>query len=154
MKTKFATYLIANCIVFMSATTHIPALAQPEASAWSALSVLPLASVVIGSVAAASAVTVIAVPVMLSTAGAVLVVKTVESTARGTIYVLERASDGARASIDVVGRGVAGVSLVAGASVIVGVVGAGVVLSAAGEVIAFIPNAVGRALLHNERLTS
>jgi hypothetical protein len=37
--------------------------------------------------------------------------------------------------------------------VVVSVVGAGVVLSAAGEAIAFIPNALGRALLHNERLT-
>jgi hypothetical protein len=96
---------------------------------------------------------VVAVPVVLSTAGAVLVVKTVESTARGTVYVLERASDGARASIEVVGKGVAGVSMVAGTAVVVSVVGAGVVLSAAGEAIAFIPNALGRALLHNERLT-
>jgi len=48
---------------------------------------------------------------------------------------------------------VAGVSMVAGTVVVVSVVGAGVVLSAAGEAIAFIPNALGRALLHNERLT-
>jgi hypothetical protein len=43
--------------------------------------------------------------------------------------------------------------MVAGTAVVVSVVGAGVVLSAAGEAIAFIPNALGRALLHNERLT-
>ena len=38
-------------------------------------------------------------------------------------------------------------------STMVTVVTAGVILSAAGEAIAFIPNALGRALLHNERLT-
>ena len=32
------------------------------------------------------------------------------------------------------------------------VIGTGVILSAAGEAIAFVPNAIGRALLHNERL--
>jgi len=36
--------------------------------------------------------------------------------------------------------------------VVVSVAGTGVILSAAGEAIAFIPNAMGRALLHNERV--
>ena len=31
-------------------------------------------------------------------------------------------------------------------------IGTGIVLSAAGEVLAFIPNAMGQALLHNERV--
>jgi hypothetical protein len=35
----------------------------------------------------------------------------------------------------------------------VSVIGSGVVLSALGEAIAFIPNELGRALLHNERVT-
>ena len=91
---------------------------------------------------------------VLSTAGAVLVVRTVESTVRGTLYVLERASDGASASIEIVGRGVGSVAVGVGTSVMVSVLGAGVLLSAAGEAIAFIPNALGRALLHNERLTN
>lgn len=116
----------------------------------SAVSALPLASVVVGAGTAASAVA--AVPVVLSSAGAVLVVKTVESTARGTVVVLERASDGAQASIELGARAAGGASLAAGTLVTVSVIGAGVLLSAAGEVIAFIPNALGRALLHNERL--
>ena len=95
----------------------------------------------------------LAVPVVLSTAGAVLVVKAVEVSARGTVYVLERASDGASASVEIIGKGVAGASVVAGTLVTVSVIGSGVVLSAAGEVIAFVPNALGRALLHNERVT-
>ena len=150
MKNRLAAYLIAALTLGGSAASF-NAQAQSEASALRAVSALPVASVVVGTSAAAGSV--VAIPVVLSTAGTVLVVKAVESTARGTLYVLERASDGARVSIEVVGKGVAGVSMVAGTAVVVSVVGAGVVLSAAGEAIAFIPNALGRALLHNERLT-
>lgn len=128
-----------------------PVRAHGDASAVSAVSALPVASVVVGGSAAASAV--VALPVAFSTAGAVLVVKTVESTARGTVLLLERASDGAQASIELGARAAGGVSLAADTVVTVSVIGAGVLLSAAGEVIAFIPNALGRALLHNERLT-
>jgi hypothetical protein len=84
----------------------------------------------------------------------VLVVKAVESTARGTVYVLERASDGARASVELSGKVVQGASVAAGTVVTVSVIGAGVVLSALGEAIAFIPNELGRSLMHNERLTN
>lgn len=127
-----------------------PARAHGDASAASAVSALPVASVVVSGAAASA---VVAVPVALSTAGAVLVVKTVESTARGTVLLLERASDGAQASIELGARAAGGGSLAAGTVVTVSVIGAGVLLSAAGEVIAFLPNALGRALLHNERLT-
>ena len=157
MKNSIATYLIAACatIAWATAPLNAQAQAQSEASALSAVSTLPVASVVVGASTAvsASAGAVVAIPVVLSTAGAVLIVKTVEGTARGTVFVLERASDGARASIEVLGKGIAAASLVTGASVMVTVVSAGVILSAAGEAIAFIPNALGRALLHNERLT-
>jgi hypothetical protein len=71
----------------------------------------------------------------------------------GTVYLLERASDGARASVKVLGRTVHGSAVVAGTVVTVSVIGTGVVLSAAGEVLAFVPNAIGRALLYNERLS-
>ena len=144
-----STNLAAAALV-LGLVAGAPARAHGEASAVSAVSALPLASVVVGTGAAASAVA--AVPVVLSTAGAVLVVKTVESTARGTVVVLERASDGAQASIELGARVAGGASLAAGTLVTVSVIGAGVLLSAAGEVIAFIPNALGRALLHNERL--
>jgi hypothetical protein len=110
-----------------------------------------MASVAVGASAATASV--VAVPVILSTAGTVLVVRSVEASARGTVYLLERASDGAQASVEVLGRGASGASLAAGTLVTVSVVGAGVILSAAGEVVAFLPNALGRALLHNERLT-
>lgn len=139
MNRKIAAFVLAAATL-----CACPVRARSELSALSALSVLPVASVV-GAASAA----VVVLPVALSTAGAVLVVKTVESTARGTVYVLERASDGARASVQVAG----GASLAIGTLVTVSAIGAGVLLSAAGEVIAFIPNAIGQALLANERLT-
>jgi hypothetical protein len=150
-KQKFAALLVATCAVFAFAATP-RAYAQSEASL--VLSMLPVASVVVvGGVASAAAGAVVAVPVILSTAGVVLVVKAVESTARGTVYVLERASDGATASVELVGKAAGGASIVAGTAVTVSVIGSGVVLSALGEAIAFIPNALGKSLLHNERIT-
>ena len=140
--TMIAAALLAGA-VFSTATR-----AQSEASALSTLSAVPVASVV-----GAASVATVALPVALSTAGAVLVVKSVEVGARSSVYLLERASDGARVSVEVVHRGVHQASLAAGASVTVTVFASGVVLSAAGEAIAFLPNALGRALLHNERLT-
>jgi hypothetical protein len=83
----------------------------------------------------------------------VFTVKAVALSARGTVYVLERASDGVEISVEVLGRGLSATAQLAGSVVAVSVIGAGVVLSAAGEVLAFIPNALGQALLHNERLT-
>jgi hypothetical protein len=146
MKLKIASVLLA-----IAAITASPARAHGELSAASALSTLPLASVVVGASAATGAV--IALPVALSATGAVLVVRAVEVSAHSTVYVLERASDGAQASVEVLSRTGHAASLAVGTAVTVSVIGAGVVLSAAGEAIAFIPNALGRALLHNERLT-
>jgi hypothetical protein len=145
MKGALAALTIA-CSVLVAG----PVRAQSEVSALSDLSGLPLASVVIGGSAAGAS---LVAPVVLSAAGAVFVVKAVEVGALSTVYVLERASDGARVSLEVVGRGAANASTAAGTLVTVSVIGTGVILSAAGEAIAFLPNALGRALLHNERLT-
>ena len=128
-----------------------PAQAQSNASALSAVSVLPLASVIVASQAAASVADASATVLV---AGAQLSVRAVESTARGTVYVLERASDGVRISVEVGARAAGAASLAVGAAVTVITLSAGVILSVAGEAIAFIPNAVGRALLHNQRLTN
>lgn len=133
-----------------------PARAQSEASL--VLSALPVASVVgagaaVAGSAAAGAAAVSVVPAALAVSGAVLVVKAVEVSARGTVIMLERASDGARASVELSGRAASGVVAGVGTAVAVSVIGAGVLLSAAGEVLCFIPNELGRALLHNERLT-
>ncbi len=151
-KKSFATAWMAGCVMLASVTSTAT-LAQSEASL--VLSALPVASVVVSGAGASAAVgAVVVLPVALSTAGAVLVVKAVESTARGTVYVLERASDGARTSVELAGKVVQGASIATGTVVTVSIIGAGVVLSALGEAIAFIPNELGRSLMHNERLTN
>ncbi|WP_418514883.1 hypothetical protein [Delftia sp. PS-11] len=124
-----------------------PARAQSEVSA--ALSMLPVASVVgTASVASAAAGSVVVVPAALLVSGAVLTVKAVEASATGTVYLLERASDGAQVSVEVAGRATYAV----GTAVACSAIGAGTIISAAGKVLAFIPNEIGKALLHNERL--
>ncbi len=112
---------------------------------------LPLASVIVASQAAAS---VAEASATVLVAGAQLSVRAVESTARGTVYVLERASDGVRISVEVGARAAGTVSLAVGTAVTVVTLSAGAILSVAGEAIAFISNAVDRALLHNQRLTN
>ncbi len=98
------------------------------------------------------AISVVAPSVVLS-AGATFVVVAIESTARGTVWVLERASDGARISVEFSGKVVAGAATSIGTAVVVTAISTGYVLSAAGEAIAFIPNEIGASLLHNERVT-
>jgi hypothetical protein len=86
-------------------------------------------------------------------AGAVLTVVAIDTSARGTVWVLERVADGARISITFAAR-VTEASLIGiGTAVMVTALSAGYVLSAAGHAIAFIPNEIGAALLHDERLT-
>ncbi len=114
--------------------------AHSEVSEASALSMLPLAV----SVAA---------PSMLLAGGAVLTIVSVQASAAGTVWVLERASDGARATLHFSGHVAQGAALSVGGAVMVTALASGVVLSAAGNAIAFIPNEIGRALLFNERIT-
>lgn len=75
------------------------------------------------------------------------------NTFLATSLVLERASDGARASVALSGRAASAVAVGVGTVVAVSVLGTGVLLSLAGEVLSFMPNELGRALLHNERIT-
>jgi hypothetical protein len=114
--------------------------AQSELSALSALSALPIAVS-------------ISAPVMVLSAGAALTVVAVEASATGTVWVLERASDGARASVRLGAQAAGGLSVAAGTAVVVTAMSTGWVLSAASQAIAFIPNEIGSALLYNERVT-
>ena len=127
--------------------------AQAQSEVSLGLSMLPVASVVgAASVAGAAASTVVAIPVALAVSGAVLTVKAIEASAHGTVIVLERASDAATASVELGAAAAGGIALSVGASVVTTVFASGVILSAAGEVLCFIPNAIGRALLYNERI--
>ncbi len=114
--------------------------AHSDVSEASALSMLPVAV----SVAA---------PSMILGAGAVLDRRQRAGLGIGTVWVLERASDGARATLHFSGHVAQGAALSIGGAVMVTALTSGVVLSAAGNAIAFIPNEIGRALLHNERIT-
>jgi hypothetical protein len=159
VKTRFLA-LALGAALLTSGVAH----AQGASTALSAASSLPIASVVVGAAGtstaigasaastAAASTAVVAVPAALAVSGAVLVVKTVEASAVGTAYLLERASDGARASVEVAHKAAGGASLAVGTSVVVTTVASGVILSAAGVAIAFIPNTLGKALLHNERV--
>ena len=95
----------------------------------------------------------VAAPVMILSAGAMLTVVAVEATSAGTVWVLERASDGARTSVQLSGQAAGALSLAAGSVVLVTAMSTGWLLSAAGQALAFIPNQLGAALLHNERIT-
>ena len=118
----------------------VSARAQSEVSAVSALSTLPIAVS-------------IAAPVMILSAGVTLTVVAVEASATGAVWVLERASDGARASVRLGAHAAGALSVATGTVVVVTAVSTGWVLSAASQAIAFIPNENGAALLYNERVT-
>jgi hypothetical protein len=137
MFTKSHLHALAMAVA-MSVTSIAPAQAHgANASEASSLSLsLPVAVSIAG-------------PVLLVAGSAAFTIVAVEASATGTVWMLERASDGARASVHFAGHVVASV----GTAVLVSVVSTGWVLSAAGAAIAFIPNELGRALLHNERIT-
>ena len=148
---RTATTALANTALVLGLAAAPTARAQSDASLM--LSALPIASVVVGTAASVGAsATVVALPVALSVDGARLIVKGVQASAKGTVWLLESASDGAVASIELSAGAVGASATSVGTAILVSVVGTGVLLSAAGEVIAFIPNEIGKALLYNERL--
>ncbi|MCW5632835.1 MAG: hypothetical protein KIT17_05800 [Rubrivivax sp.] len=91
----------------------------------------------------------VAAPLLLAAGSAAFTIVAVEASTTGTVWVLERASDGVRASVHFAGHVAASV----GTAVVVSALATGWVISAAGAALAFIPNELGRALLHNERIT-
>ncbi|TAK92633.1 MAG: hypothetical protein EPO09_15135 [Aquabacterium sp.] len=132
--------LLVSLLSAALALSAVPALAHNDGlSEASALSALPVAV----SVTA---------PVLSLAAGSVLVLASVEVVADGTVWVLQRASDGARVVVkwSALSAGMASVAI--GTAITVTAISAGWVLSAAGEVLALIPNTLGQALLHHERV--
>ena len=125
--------------------------AQAQSEASLVLSALPVASVVAAASGGASE-EVVAIPLFLSVAGASVVIEAVESTANGVSYVVKNVADGTSAVIKVSGQAAGALSVGVGTVVQTSVIGAGVILSAAGKVLAFIPNEIGKSLMHNERL--
>lgn len=137
---RLKAWLLAACagLALLGATQR--AFAHPnQASEASALSMLPVAV----SVTA---------PALLVSGTVALSVVAIQATADGMVWVLERASDGARISVKWASLSVGMASVAVGTVVTVTAVSAGWLLSTAGEVIALVPNTLGRALLHHEEV--
>lgn len=122
--------------LLLTSTGPAAAHGTDPSTASSALSLLPVAVVV-------------AAPAVLLSGGAVLTVVAVQASATSTVWVLERASDGAQASVQLAGGSVVAV----GTGLAVTALGTGWVLSTASRAVAFIPNEIGASLLYNERVT-
>lgn len=132
--------LLVSLLSVAMALPVAPALAHNDGlSEASALSALPVAV----SVSA---------PILSVAAGSVLVLAAIEVVADGTVWVLQRASDGARIVVKWSALSVGMASVAVGTVITVTAISAGWVLSAAGTVLALIPNALGQALLHHERV--
>lgn len=127
-----------------------PAQAQSDTSLM--LSALPLASMVAVASQGGNSEEVLVAPLLVSGVGASLLVESVQASGRGVVYVVKNVATGASAVFEVSGNAVGAASVGVGTVVHSSAIGAGVILSAAGQVLAFIPNAVGKALMHNERL--
>ena len=127
-------------VALLSLSLFAAAGARAQGSQASAFSMLPVA------------VSIVAAPGIV-VGGSAFTVAAVEAVAGGSVWVLERASDGARVSVTVSGQVAGGVSVAAGTALAVTAITAGWVLSSAGQAVAFIPNEVGKALMHNQRVT-
>jgi len=92
-------------------------------------------------------------PVGLLSAGAVLTVTAVKVTADGVVWVLERAADGASAVVALGASAAVGTSVAVGTAVTCSAVGTGWVLSAAGEALLYVPDALGASLLYDQQVT-
>lgn len=139
-KQKFSLLTLSLSLALTAALPMKPAMAHTntmsEASALSGMAVGML----------------MAAPVVLVAGVSTMTVATVSVVADGTVWVLERASDGARIVVKVSTTAAGAASVVVGTAITVTAVSAGWVLSTAGEVIAFVPNTLGQALLHHERV--
>jgi hypothetical protein len=138
--TARVTTALFSCVTLLFVqTASLAPLAQAQSmtpSEASALSALPIAMV-------------LAAPSIIIGSGVVLTVVAVEASARGTIWILERASDGVRLSLEFIGASVVAL----GTAVVITAISTGWILSNASRALAFVPNEIGAALLYNERIT-
>jgi hypothetical protein len=134
--------LLSSLAALSLALTTPAAQAHQEEAALSEASALSLMPLALSMTA----------PIVLAVGVSTLTVVTVTVLADGTVWVLQRASDGAKFVVKLSAGAVGAASVAAGTVLTVTAVSAGWVLSAAGEVLALIPNTLGQALLHHERV--
>ncbi|MDB5911203.1 MAG: hypothetical protein JWP34_5320 [Massilia sp.] len=84
-------------------------------------------------------------------ASGTVLVQSIEAAGDASMIVLAGASGAVQATIRLSGRAAREASLVAGASVNVVATSTGALLVASGKVLAFIPNEIGKALIHHSR---
>jgi hypothetical protein len=132
-----ASLLVAS----MCALTPAYAATDPSgASEASALSALPVAM-------SASA-----VGLVLSGTAALTVIS-VEASADGVVWIVERASDGVRGTVRFTRELAGALSIAAGEMITVVAMGTGWLLCSAGKAIAFVPNEIGSTLLYSQRIS-
>jgi len=95
----------------------------------------------------------VALPIVLVAGVGSIVVTGVEASAQGTVWIVENVADGVKGSICFAGQAVGAAAVSVGSVIVVTAVATGMVLSAAGRVIAFIPNEIGRSLSYNQRVS-
>jgi hypothetical protein len=86
------------------------------------------------------------------TGSAEFVVESSVVVASGVVIVMKGASDTASVTVQLSGEGLRQLGLVSGAILHATAVSTGHILISAGKVIAFIPNEIGKALLHHARV--
>ncbi len=138
MKPPSALRVISALLIAFAAAG--PARAQRSSSEISEASLVPAAISV-------------ALPVVLVAGVGSIVVTGVQASAEGTVWVVENVADGVKGSICFAGHVAGGVSVAVGTVITVTAVATGMVLSAAGQVIAFVPNEIGRSLSYNQRVS-
>ncbi len=82
-------------------------------------------------------------------AGSQFVVESVQVTADGVILILRGVSEAMRITLHIVGNSVISATTIAGAVLTVSATAAGHILHAGGNMVAFVPNTLGHALVHS-----
>jgi hypothetical protein len=139
MKPIVLLLLMMSC--FADAASGAEAPGSTELSNASALVAEGSATVAYGSLSA------------LAASGTV-VVDSIEAAGDASVVVLAGASNAGQAALRLSGRAAREASLAVGASVNVVAISSGYLLVAAGKVLAFVPNEMGRALLHHSRTSA
>jgi hypothetical protein len=92
---------------------------------------------------------VLAGPLSVLAGAGSIVVASVETVADGVVLVLKNSATGSQAVVKLGAQGAKGLSLAAGSVVEVTVMSTGYLLGQSGKAIAFIPNEIGKSLLHH-----
>jgi hypothetical protein len=98
-------------------------------------------------------VSVAAVPYFFSEAGEYLV-KSVEASGKGTVYVLEKVGTSVRGSVTISANTSGAVSVGVGDGLKVTATSAGMLLVSAGQVLAIIPTELGKSLMESKKISS